>query len=175
MRLQALHGEDQEGEVGTRMPKRSKRAWEIGADEEETAKKEREEEEARERDQREKEEFAERLRLKDEEKTKKIMEAKVSKEQLEVRRRLLHMSYLSHPAVNRGPGGCLAPLVVSFRGQWAPIATSKAATSTLVWYCLTASRIGDVTCRKWSAASMPQRRKSRASCPVFGTFHGRPT
>ena len=42
------------------------------------------EEEDRERDQREKEEFAERLRLKDEEKTKKIMEAKVSKEQLEV-------------------------------------------------------------------------------------------
>ena len=83
---QALQGEEQTEELGSRLPKRSKRAWEAGTEEEEeAARKEKEDEEARERDQREKEEFAERLRLKDEEKTKKIMEAKVSKEQLEVR------------------------------------------------------------------------------------------
>lgn len=70
--------------MGSRLPKKSKRAWEAGSDDEDAARKEKEEEEARERDQREKEEFAERLRLKDEEKTRKIMEAKVSKEQMEV-------------------------------------------------------------------------------------------
>ena len=82
--MQALQGDEQETELGARLPKRSKRGWEANAEEEDAAQKEKEEEEARERDQREKEEFAERLRLKDEEKTKKIMEAKVSKEQLEV-------------------------------------------------------------------------------------------
>ena len=82
--VQALQGDEQETELAGRLPKRSKRAWEADSDEEGANKKEKEEEEARERDQREKEEFAERLRLKDEEKTKKIMEAKVSKEQLEV-------------------------------------------------------------------------------------------
>ena len=82
--VQALQGEDPDTELGARLPKRNKRAWEADPDELDADRKEKEEEEARERDQREKEEFAERLRLRDEEKTKKIMEAKVSREQLEV-------------------------------------------------------------------------------------------
>ena len=67
------------------MAKRGKRAWEEAPEDEGEAEKERKLEEERERAQREKEEFAERLRLKDEEKTRKIMEAKVSKEEMEVR------------------------------------------------------------------------------------------
>lgn len=78
-----VDGEEDEG-GGVRVAKRGKRTWEEGSEDEGEAEKERRAEEERERDQREKEEFAERLRLKDEEKTRKIMEAKVSKEELEV-------------------------------------------------------------------------------------------
>jgi pre-mRNA-splicing factor ATP-dependent RNA helicase DHX16 len=76
--------EDDEEVGGMRVAKRGKRTWEEDSEDDAEARKEREEEEEREKDQREKEEFAERLRLKDEEKTRKIMEAKVSKEQMQV-------------------------------------------------------------------------------------------
>jgi len=81
--MQAVDWGDEEEEGGMRVAKRGKRSWEEGSEDDAEARKEREEEEERE-DQREKEEFAERLRLKDEEKTRKIMEAKVSKEQMQV-------------------------------------------------------------------------------------------
>lgn len=70
--------------------KRARRKWEQNSDDEAEEEKQRQEEQAREKDQLEKEEFAERLRLKDEEKTRKIMEAKISKEELEVHLRLAH-------------------------------------------------------------------------------------
>ena len=87
MRLQCvLQAEEEDGTDagGIRTAKRAKRAWEEGSDDDAEAERQRKEEEAREQDQREKEEFAERLRLRDEEKTRKIMEAKISKEELEV-------------------------------------------------------------------------------------------
>ena len=81
--LERENGDEDDG-GGVRVAKRGKRAWEEAPEDEGEAEKERRAEEERERDQREKEEFAERLRLKDEEKTRKIMEAKVSKEEMEV-------------------------------------------------------------------------------------------
>lgn len=77
--------------MGIRTSKRQKRAWEEaeGSDGEAEAERQRKEQEEREQDQREKEEFAERLRLRDEERTRKIMQAKLSKEEIEVFAQLL--------------------------------------------------------------------------------------
>jgi len=84
--LQAAERElDNDENRGVRVAKRGKRAWEEGSEGDEEAERKRMAEEERERDQREKTEFAERLRLKDDEKTRKVIEAKVSKEEMEVR------------------------------------------------------------------------------------------
>ena len=64
-------------------PKRKKRAWEEDSDEGPDSEEEREKQ--RQEDQREKEEFEQRLRDRDEAKTRKLMEAKLSKEEIEVR------------------------------------------------------------------------------------------
>ena len=63
-------------------PKRKKRAWEEDSDEGPDSEEEREQQ--RQEDQRAKEEFEQRLRDRDEAKTKKLMEAKLSKEEIEV-------------------------------------------------------------------------------------------
>lgn len=63
-------------------PKRKKRAWEADSDEGPDSEEEREKQ--RQEDQREKEEFEQRLRDRDEAKTRKLMEAKLSKEEIEV-------------------------------------------------------------------------------------------
>ena len=67
--------------------KRRKRAWE--EDEDADGEPAQDEEEAKrlaeEKDQKEKEEFVERLRQKDEARTRKLAEAKLSKEELQVR------------------------------------------------------------------------------------------
>ena len=63
-------------------PKRKKRAWEEDSDEGPDSEDEREKQ--RVEDQRAKEEFEQRLRDRDEAKTKKLMEAKLSKEEIEV-------------------------------------------------------------------------------------------
>ena len=63
-------------------PKRKKRAWEEDSDEGPDSEEEREKQ--RQDDQREKEEFEQRLRDRDEAKTRKLMEAKLSKEEIEV-------------------------------------------------------------------------------------------
>eukprot|EP00873_Tetraselmis_striata_P011748 jgi/Tetstr1/432012/TSEL_021488.t1 len=76
---------EDDGEDDTVVQRRSdKRKWEAegdAAEKEEDLERLREEE--RERDQREKEEFEERLRARDEEKTKKLIEQRFSKEELE--------------------------------------------------------------------------------------------
>ena len=64
-------------------PKRKKRAWEEDSDEGPDSEDEREKQ--RQEDQREKEEFEQRLRDRDEAKTRKLMEAKLSAEEIEVR------------------------------------------------------------------------------------------
>ena len=63
-------------------PKRKKRAWEEDSDEGPDSEDERERQ--RQEDQRAKEEFEQRLRDRDEAKTRKLMEAKLSKEEIEV-------------------------------------------------------------------------------------------
>ena len=63
-------------------PKRKKRAWEEDSDEGPDSEDEREKQ--RQEDQREKEEFEQRLRDRDEAKTRKLMEAKLSAEEIEV-------------------------------------------------------------------------------------------
>ena len=63
-------------------PKRKKRAWEEDSDEGPDSEEEREKQ--RQEDQREKEEFEQRLRDRDEAKTRKLMEAKLSAEEIEV-------------------------------------------------------------------------------------------
>ena len=62
-------------------PKRKKRAWEEDSDEGPDSEDEREKQ--RQEDQRAKEEFEQRLRDRDEAKTRKLMEAKLSKEEIE--------------------------------------------------------------------------------------------
>lgn len=63
-------------------PKRKRRAWEEDSDEGPDSEDEREKQ--RQEDQRQKEEFEQRLRDRDDAKTKKLMEAKLSKEEIEV-------------------------------------------------------------------------------------------
>jgi hypothetical protein len=85
----ALQAREENGEADEVKPgqsaKRRKRAWEESSEEEDGHDSDAEAEAKRLADQREKEEFEERLRLKDEARTRKIAEAKLTKEELEVR------------------------------------------------------------------------------------------
>lgn len=65
--------------------KRRKRAWEEDSDKEDGPDEEEAKRLAEEKDARERDEFAERLRLKDDAKTRKIAEDKLSKEELKVK------------------------------------------------------------------------------------------
>lgn len=75
--------DEEDGTTGLLSHKRKRRKWEEAEEEVEPDENEEKDEE-RERDQREKQEFEERLRARDEAKTRKIAEAKLSKEELEV-------------------------------------------------------------------------------------------
>lgn len=83
-------------------PKRKKRAWEEDLDEGPDSEEERERQRAE--DQRAKEEFEQRLRDRDEAKTKKLMEAKLSQEEIEVR-----PASSSAMTSSPGAGGCSTP------------------------------------------------------------------
>lgn len=74
-------GQEESDTVGltNRLAKRQKRAWEQGSGSDEDAS-----DKERTRDQREKEEFEARLKARDEAKTRKIAEAKLSREEVEV-------------------------------------------------------------------------------------------
>ena len=90
--LQAGPHEEEDDDTCARLPKRRRRAWEEpedGEGEGSDAEAERAAaaaEAAREADLRERAEFEERLRARDEAKTRKIAEAKLSKEEVAVRR-----------------------------------------------------------------------------------------
>lgn len=75
--------DEEDATTGLLSHKRKRRKWEE-ADEEVEPDENEEKDAERERDQREKQEFEERLRARDEAKTRKIAEAKLSKEELEV-------------------------------------------------------------------------------------------
>ena len=80
-------------------PKRKKRAWEEDSDEGPDSEEEREKQ--RQDDQREKEEFEQRLRDRDEAKTRKLMEAKLSKEEIEVRCSAAYTRHFVTPCVSK--------------------------------------------------------------------------
>eukprot|EP00884_Botryococcus_braunii_P008381 jgi/Botrbrau1/17544/Bobra.0864s0003.1 len=80
VRVQGEGRDEEDGTTGLLSHKRRKRKWEEDLDD---GGGELDEEEERERDQREKQEFEERLKARDEAKTRKIAEAKLSKEELE--------------------------------------------------------------------------------------------
>ena len=85
-----VNGEADDG-AGTGLGhKRRKRAWEEDSDKEDGPAEEEAKRLAEEKDARERDEFAERLRLKDDAKTRKIAEDKLSKEELKVRKFTLH-------------------------------------------------------------------------------------
>ena len=74
-----LGGPDASDGLTDRLAKRQKRAWEEGSSDEEDAA-----ERQRAKDQEEKEEFEARLKARDEAKTRKIAEARLSKEEVQV-------------------------------------------------------------------------------------------
>jgi len=87
-KLRKAKAVEDDGEDDTVVRRRSdKRKWEEedpeAAERERLVEEERRHEEEREQDQREKEEFEERLRARDDEKTKKLVEQRFSKEELE--------------------------------------------------------------------------------------------
>ena len=81
-----MNGDADDGAATGLGHKRRKRAWEEDSVQEDGPDEEEAKRLADEKDARERDEFAERLRLKDDAKTRKIAEAKLSKEELKVRR-----------------------------------------------------------------------------------------
>ena len=111
--MQAAEADGETNGTAVHPAARRKRAWEDDSDEDAVAEHEAKEAEeaaaaeaaAREEDLRQRAEFEERLRARDEARTRKIAEAKLTPEELAVRAASSQLFKPVHPLGHRGGGG----------------------------------------------------------------------